>query len=162
MAARKSTSSSVGSEVKIAILAVPMSRSSWVMARFEEAGFFLGDVDRRICEKYPAGRLELWPLARATHSRSKADPLPREYWPELDLTGVRVAKCMPAWIECLRVAGFNYWVAVKRGSARADRYPHDEVLYANQDFDPRAIYARACDAILSRNTVEHTDQHAAA
>lgn len=121
------------------------------MECFERAGFYLGDVDRRACEKYPAGRLELWPLAKATQNKSKTDPLPKQDWPALDLSGVKVAKCMPAWRECLESHGFNYWVAVYRGQWRANNYPHDEVLNVGREFDPWAIYARACDAILSRD-----------
>ena len=70
---------------KIGIIAVPYSRSSYIMDVFDKAGFELGDVDRRIDDRYPAGRLELWPLARMTSGKAKNRVLPASEWPDMDL-----------------------------------------------------------------------------
>ena len=117
------------------------------MSVFDEAGYVLGDVDRTADEKYPAGRLELWPLARMTHGKDKMKPC--KVFPVMDLGGVQVAKCLPAWLPALRAHGFNYWVSTHRGHLRkALEYPHNEELDANKSFDPDAIWARACDHVI--------------
>lgn len=129
---------------KIAIIALPHSRSSAVMEAFDKAGYELGDVTRQVVEGYPAGRLELWPLARATTGKSKTIPLPKDT-DVGDLSNVQVAKCLPAWIPVLKHHGFNYWVSMCRKGTVCDatQYPHDEVLDASQPLNPVEIWERA-------------------
>lgn len=127
---------------RIGVLTQPLSKSSMVMARFDEAGYKLGDVDRRTCERYPAGRLELWPLAKWTHSGDKVTPR-KAGWPRLSLGGVQVVKCLPAWYLCL-APHITYWLGLERGPLNVSDFTVDEVLNVGNDFDPHDIWARAC------------------
>lgn len=141
---------------KIAIICFPNTRSSYVMEVFDKAGFELGEVDRRICEGYPSGRLEPLPLAYATSGKGKTKPIDKDTEAG-DLSKVQVAKCLPAWIPVLKKHGFNYWVSVCRGGTvcNATEYPHDEVLDSNREFDPHEIWERA-RAHLERSSGGHT------
>jgi hypothetical protein len=113
--------------MKIGVLAKVRSRSSMVMAAFDDAGFKLGDVDRTLDEGYPAGRLELNCLCKLTHGQSKIEPIPQDKWPDDDLANVEVAKCLPAWYPFLRSRGFDYWIVLSRGiDYELLGYPHDD------------------------------------
>lgn len=139
--------------VKIGVIAVPHSRSSAVMAAFDAAGFELGDVDRRTDENYPAGRLELWALARLTSGKSKLDPVPKHEWPAIDLSKVQIAKAMPAWVPILRAHGFNYWLACSRGGLMGPvaEQDYNEVVNSYDEIDTSAIWARACAHVSTLN-----------
>ena len=135
----------------IGVIAYPKTRSSYVMAEWEKAGFRLGDVDRRIEERYPQGRLELWTLAKWTQGRTKSKPL-TDGWPELSLDGIDVVKALPAWIPVLEAAGVNYWTVVCRGGSvcQAAEFPHQEVINSNLPVDCLGIWQRAMQHITPR------------
>lgn len=136
---------------------MPHTRSSYVMAQFDTAGFELGDVDRRVSDRYPSGRLELWPLARLTSGKPKDKPLPREEWPEMDLSAVQVAKAMPAWVPILEAHGFNYWVACSRGGLIGHRMDCQEVVNSYRAFSPHELWARACEYVIQSHSQQHSD-----
>lgn len=106
------------------------------MSQFDEAGFRLGDVDRKACERYPAGRLELNCLAKLTHGKDKMMPLHKPDWPDADLSDVDVAKCLPAWYPYLLSQGFNYWLVLTRnGDHELLQIPHDEHIRSGKPLD---------------------------
>ncbi len=133
---------------KIGILCKPLSRSSMVMAEFEKAGFNLGDVDRRCCERYPAGRLELNCLAKITSGKNKITPIRHDWWPDDDLSDVEVAKCFPAWYDYLLAQGFDYWIVASRGSDYSLlTYPHDDHIRTGKPFTVEKYRDLLCESI---------------
>jgi hypothetical protein len=105
------------------------------MDKFDKAGFRLGDVDRKCCERYPAGRLELKCLANLTHGKNKMKPILERDWPDVDLSDVEVAKCLPAWYPFLLSKGFDYWIVVTRNSDfELLQIPHDDHIRTGKPF----------------------------
>ena len=131
-------------EPRIGILTIPFSRSSWVMMKFEEAGYQLGDVDRRKCDKYPAGRLELLPLCKARSGRDNCKSI--KYPENLNLKGIQVLKVLPAWRDCL-LPHITYWVGLERGPKNVRAWETDETLNTGNDFNPHEIWERAIEKL---------------